>query len=73
MQCQKCIFLLRQMLSLMSAINPGDYYVSVRLFKFETLEKVQAGAFTSTCKLENLKIVRNEHRHTKTTDDEAVF
>ena len=40
MQCQKCSFLLYQMLSLMSTVNPGDYYLSMRLFKFETLEKV---------------------------------
>ena len=31
---------LHQMLSLMSTINPGDYYPSMKLFKFETLEKV---------------------------------
>ena len=59
------------MLSLMSTstINPGDYYLSMRLFKFETL----ARAFASTCKIENLKIVRNGHQHTKTTEDEEVF
>ena len=45
----------------------------MRLFKFETLEKVQARAFASTCKIENSKIVRNGHQHTKTTEDEEVF
>ena len=51
------LFLLHQMFSLMSTVNRGDYYLSMRLFKFETNEKVQAKAFTSTCKLENLNIV----------------
>ena len=57
----------------MSTINLGDHYLSMRLFKFETLEKVQARAFASTCKIENLKIVRNGHQHTKTTENEEVF
>ena len=33
----------------------------------------EARAFASTCKLENLKIVRNGHQNTKTTEDEEVF
>ena len=57
------------MLPLMSTIHPGDYYLSMRLFKFEAL----ARAFATTCKIENLKIVRNAHQHTKTTEDEEVF
>ena len=57
----------------MSTINPGDYYLSMSLFKFKTLEKVSARAFASTLKLEKLKIVRNEHQHTNTTEDEEVF
>ena len=50
-------------------IYGGDYYLSMRLMKFETLDR----AFTSTCKLENLKIARNGHQHTKITEDEEVF
>ena len=57
----------------MSTINPRDYYLLMRLFKFETLEKVLARAFASTCKLENSKVVRNEHQHTKTTEDEECL
>ena len=53
----------------MSTINPGDYYLSMRLFKFETLHR----AFASTCKIENLKIVRNGHQYTKTAEDEKKF
>ena len=56
----------------MSTINPKDYLL-MRLFKFETLEKVLARAFASTCKLENSKGVRNEHQHTKTTEDEECL
>ena len=54
-------------------IHGGDYYLSMRLFKFETLDKVQARPFASTCKLKNLKIVRNGHQHTNTTKDEEYF
>ena len=45
----------------------------MRLFKFETLDKVQARPFASTCKLKNSKIVRNGHQHTNTTEDEEYF
>ena len=45
----------------------------MRLFRFETLEKMWARAFASTCKLQNLQVVRNEHRHKKTTEDEEAF
>ena len=54
-------------------IYGGDYYLSMRLFRFETLDKVEARVFASTCRLEDLKIVRNGHQHTKTTEDEEVF
>ena len=37
-----------------SFTHGGDYYLSMRLFKFEILDKVQAGAFARTCNLENL-------------------
>ena len=58
---------------LMSTIKSGDYYLSMRLFKFRTLEKVKARAFASTCKLENLKIVRNGHQHTQKTENKEVL
>ena len=50
-------------------IYGGDYYLSMRLMKFETLDR----AFTSTCKFEDLKIARNGHQHTKITEDEKVY
>ena len=33
----------------------------------------KSGAFTSTCKLENIKVVKNGHHHIKTTEDEEIF
>ena len=61
------------MLTLMSTINPGDYFLSMILLQFEKLENVQARAFESTYKLEDSNIVRNGQQYTKTTEDEKVF
>ena len=53
----------------MSTKNPGDCYLSMRIFRSVTLQKLDARAFPSTCKLDNSNIVRDGYQHTKTTED----
>ena len=68
-QANVVLFLLYQMLSIMSTKNPGDCYLSMRIFRSVTLQKLYARAFPSTCKLDNSNIVRDGYQHTKTTED----
>ena len=57
----------------MSTINPGDLSFIEIIPVLNTWESVSVRAFASTCKLENSKIVRNGHQHTKATEDEELF
>ena len=57
MECQKSRFLLNQMLSLFSVINPA-YIQGINIFDRIYLN-------FKDCKIEHLKIIRNEYQHTK--------
>ena len=72
MQFQKSTFLLNQMMSLFFTTNP-TYIHEINIFQKDYLDLKHLKKFSGDCKLEHLKIVRNGHQHTWTTENEEVF